>query len=744
MTSDGATATALNGVNLTFANPDVILGTLSSATSAVSGAAVLWMGGNLTLDLEPVLYSGLTLGSVAAGVTTTNAGSAGPIIGLGTTTLTDVAAPWQAVFAGGQGTVWAPCVAAATDPLCGYQSAPGGGDVVVIGAATYSDGTAFAAPVAPAVGAIVNRFINGVGQFIGGGTAVLVDNIGATLAVAGTFILPSASANVTALCCNLGWTESTFAFASALGATEDDDDGVPSAGGGTAGVGGVTTTFHTAAATVGTPGTVGTAALIALASAATPGAAGLATGLLNSDNHVQAGIWDLLSNVNYVVLAAGGLGGHPANTYGIDDTPATGVVVTGVADQTIYNAASPVGLGVTFTAVEDVSGLAGTPVSGLMTVDPVGVLTGPFVIGALEATGGAINLPLAIPVCAAAPSAQDMGANNCIPNGAAGPTDGYYTFDGKVVNQAGGVTAETQRQILQDLTAPVNTSNTAIPPSLTGGAPATFSAAVTDNVDLKDINFAFDFVGSLGTWYPFDDDAPIGDGVAFDGVRTTTASAVQTINMVRGLELVAGGVPTGVPGIASNVRAIVEDMAGNFSIATFNNFIAGTVPTPVTYGAGGKVAGIGGAGAGWTMSAPAANTDLCDGSTGAAIDICGTNASPVGAVTSLTLTATVTGVAGAFPNPFLSGSILFYFLDPVTLNNILLSPAVAANTATITDTGAIRTYTWTGTITSADLVAQNLTVATTGGVISVFAIGVDAAGDALRLTNLVLDVVLGL
>ena len=542
--------------------------------------------------------------------------------------------------------------------------------------------------------------------------------------------------------------ESTFAFSGALGAVEDDDDGIPSAGAGATGVGGaagvsVTMTYHAAASTVGTVGTAETAALVAIADAATPAGAGLSTGLLNSDNHVQVGLWDPNGNVSYWPLTVAAGGTNVANTFGIDDTPATGVGVTGVANQTIYNAASPVGLGVTFTAVEDVSGLSGAPVSGWMTIDPVGALTGPFVIGALELTGGPINLPLAIPVCAAPPAAQDQGgANNCIPNGAAGPADAYYTFGGVVVNQAGGVTAETQRQILQDLTAPVNTSNTAIPPSLTGGAPATFSAAVTDNVDLKDINFAFDFVGSLGTWYPFDDDAPIGDGVAFDGVRTTTASGVQTVNMVRGLEAVAGGAPAGAPGIASNVRAIVEDMAGNFSVATFNNFIAGTVPTPVTYGAGGKAAGIGAAGTGWTMSAPAANTDLCDGSTGP--DPCGTVGSPAGALTSLTLTATVTGVAGAFPNPFLSGSILFYFIDPVTGNNILLSPAVVANTATITDTGAIRTYTWTGTITSADLVGQNLTAANTTGVISVFAIGVDAAGDALRLANLVLDVVLGL
>ena len=510
--------TASQDRGLTFMNADALVGTLSSTTSAVTSSSVLWRGGSLILDVEPVLYSGRTLGSVVATLTTNNGAPPAPFSGVGTTTLTDLAAPWNFVFEGNQGTSWNPCADAA-DPLCGYQSAPGGGDEVTLGAVLYSNGDPF----------LGLTTIDGVAPPL----AVLVDNVGPTLSVAGTFILPSAVANATTLCCNAGWVQSTFAFGTALGTTEDDDDAVPSAGAGVAGVGGSSITFHFAESTVGTPGVLGDPDLIALPSAATPAAAGLFMGLSNNENHVQAGLTDDLGNVSYVALAAGGGGGHPANTFGVDDTPPTDVEVTGVEDQTIYNAASGAsGVGITFSAAEDVSGVSATPLSAWMKIDP-----GSFVIGA-SSGGGAINVPMGIPACGVSTPAP-AGVSNCIPDGGTGPADGYYTFGGKVVNQAGGITTETVVSLLQDVTDPEITANVSSSAALTGGSSATFSGAVSDNLDLLSTNFTFDY-GNSGDWLSFGPVVPIGDGVAFDGSMTTTASPSTTINLVAGLEQVTG------------------------------------------------------------------------------------------------------------------------------------------------------------------------------------------------------------
>ena len=692
------TQVAQSSTSITTINPDALVGTLSSAASAVSAAAVLWLGGDITVDVVPVLFSGKIMGAIAMTLTGLN-----PTPGAIAATITDVAAPYQAVFL-------SKCTGT-PGPLCGYQSnAAGIGvpvvfDNVTIGAATYADGTTF----------LGGSTINGAPL----PALVLADNIAPSLKTALTFFLPEQLAAGSNVCCSAGWLPPDFAYSSALGATEDDDNGVPGAT--VAGVGGVTKTFHSGAATLSST------ALRALADAATPAGAGLAPGLLATDNQVQAGLWDALSNVAYVALNASPTGAlNPATTFGIDGLNPTASALAGVLNQTIYNLASVAStLGLTFTSVEDRAGFGAASVEATLFRLMAGTNTAPWLIGKSATSGGIVNIAAGLAACAgAAPS----NAAPCIPDGGAGnaPADAYYTFVGTRKDQAGNPGTTFTREILWDRTIPT-TSNVAIPPTLTGGATATFSAAVADILDLYASAFAFDWTGAgAGVFLPFGDKTVVSDG-RWDGTLTTTASAVAPIPFVRSVELAStgyvsaspptAGSPSGVLLAAANVRVITEDAAGNLSAAAANNFIAGTVPAG---------------------TADAATTDFIITNTSVSLCNGGAGTCIAAGKASVTLTAVARGQAGTFANPFGNGKVYFYLVTEAaggdglhfTADDIyeLLGTPVDGASAAVTDTGAGatgRSYTWSLTITSADVAKWAL------GAARLVVIGVDAGGDAL-------------
>ena len=520
---------------------------------------------------------------------------------------------------------------------------------------------------------------------------------------------------------------SGFPYLDAVGDTEDDD--TPGAGG-MPGVGGIVKTFHAGAASLDDD------ELEALPHAATPGAGGLSSSLLNTDYEVWLGLWDALNNVEYFGLTGNGSNG--IDFFGVDDTPGTHEL-TGAADMTIYNgtpAPAPSGLGITFSSlVEDVSGFGAEPVSGWMTIDPVPdaptALDGPFVIGAEEEAGGAINLLSAIPACGATePRAQDAATvsapgvpNNCIPDGAAaGPMDGVYTFGGTLFNQAGGTSTPQTVRILQDLTDPLITANVSPSPVLTGGSPATFSGAVSDNHELASTNFTFDY-GGFGDWVPYGPDAQIGDGDPWDGAYTTTANPSVTVNFVAGVQLTDGAnLPFGAMFITTNMRTIAFDIAGNRSAAVSNNINPGMInggTPPADYSLAGILA------PGWLITEPAAAVSICNGEDPGAEEDCEDD---LMFERTVDIEVEVTGVSGSFPNPFLNGRIYFYMVDPITGEFNLLAD-LAGNAASLTDVG-VRTYQWTYTLTLADV-----TGIAGGTVITVFAIGVNDDGEGLRLND---------
>ena len=153
-----------------------------------------------------------------------------------------------------------------------------------------------------------------------------------------------------------------------------------------------------------------------------------------------------------------------------------------------------------------------------------------------------------------------------------------------------------------------------------------------------------------------------------------------------------------------------------------NNFAAGTVvPTAASYAATGLTGfAIATAGDGTT-------TNLCNtqGAACAAADN-----------QNVTVTVTTTGPSGTFAPVFASGFIYLYVQTAgvdaafnTADDNIFLVGRVAGGTGVVTDTGAVRTYTNTMTVTAADVAGIPAATA-----INILAIGVNGSGAGLFST----------
>jgi hypothetical protein len=164
------------------------------------------------------------------------------------------------------------------------------------------------------------------------------------------------------------------------------------------------------------------------------------------------------------------------------------------------------------------------------------------------------------------------------------------------------------------------------------------------------------------------------------------------------------------------------DAAANQSAPLSNNFLPSTVTTPATisYTVGGTAA--------VAFSAPAAAVNLCNGQ--------GLTACPetVAGVSTVTVTIQATGPSGTYVNPFLGGTVYFYLVQDTggapapyyaATNTFTLLGSASGSGALFTDTGAVRTYSWSIPVTK----AMMLTVP--AGAIDIAAIGVNGTGDAI-------------
>jgi hypothetical protein len=285
--------------------------------------------------------------------------------------------------------------------------------------------------------------------------------------------------------------------------------------------------------------------------------------------------------------------------------------------------------------------------------------------------------------------------------------------------------------------------NVQIPGSLVGGAMTTFTAPVTDNLDLLWADFDFEFSTPITDVYPAAPTTafwPFGDpadparflGTAWDATLTTSATASRTIPLVTSVE---DNALTTIFG-ASFVRIGAVDAAGNESAAQVNNFASATVsPAPstvVSYALGPDgVAATGDELATFAISAIAGD--------GTSTNLCNTQGTTTCAAAdneTLTVTVTTTGPAGTFPPPFVGGYIYMYLWDEgvdaaanTPDDDIHLVSWIPGTSGVVTDSGVTRTYTYTFTITAADAATF-----ANGTTINIIAIGVNGSGAGLLST----------
>ena len=142
-----------------------------------------------------------------------------------------------------------------------------------------------------------------------------------------------------------------------------------------------------------------------------------------------------------------------------------------------------------------------------------------------------------------------------------------------------------------------------------------------------------------------------------------------------------GGLDPGTYGVSANIMGYytmgpetVILAAGESATLDFNGASLYTTPEGT------------GPAATWTISAPSAAVDVCNGE----------GATPCSASGStVTLQASATGPTGSFPNPWVSGWVYFYYHHGVTGAWVYIG-RVAGGSATMTDDGySTRTCTWT-------------------------------------------------
>jgi hypothetical protein len=146
------------------------------------------------------------------------------------------------------------------------------------------------------------------------------------------------------------------------------------------------------------------------------------------------------------------------------------------------------------------------------------------------------------------------------------PQEGYFRFTAFVADAAGNVSEELTFWILYDTSDP-DVGGISAPSTIEGGASATFSADLEDNVDLGSLQ---PFVGFAGLFlnFPhtggsngltvFNDYSPT-SLIDEDGGTVTFASFVRSIEDASG----SGGVPPGAFTEADQMLYLVRDMAGH-------------------------------------------------------------------------------------------------------------------------------------------------------------------------------------
>jgi hypothetical protein len=286
---------------------------------------------------------------------------------------------------------------------------------------------------------------------------------------------------------------------------------------------------------------------------------------------------------------------------------------------------------------------------------------------------------------------------------------GYYMIRAEARDAAGNPAMYTSPVLLVDPADPANAPTVgpiALPATLVSDQPATFSAAAADNVDLKTSALRLVFANDPARATPVTFTLPLERTVslsAFGVPAVTSAQLRATVDFVRSLQFTTEGVPDTTRSWTTYAAEFrVTDMAGNATLGQ-TRFAAGAVSA-----SNGLPAGI----QSYVAGAVNNQASICTGQVS-----CGS------VPTTVQITAAVQGPSGTFTNPF--SRVLFYYTG-ADGNPLLLSSA--ATGAQGSDVGGTRTWTVTATL---DAAALRDTLPRRGTSMSVFAVGVDAQGDAL-------------
>lgn len=430
---------------------------------------------------------------------------------------------------------------------------------------------------------------------------------------------------------------------------------------------------------------------------------------------------DLLDNCATVRLSSNGAL-NTLTTIGIDATAPTNAFSTGagttLADMAIANAATALPAPGSWQVVPTDAGTvaasgfnAGT--SHFVRVyrnfstdtDGDGVGTGTNCFVGVETTADVCEFATvgSFVQAAPAPSTVDIG---------------YWTFESLVRDQAGNRSAVVMRSILNDGTLPT-VSNVAIPSSLVGGAPTTFSATVSDNLDLGSVAPSLLFGAPFSSYWQFKMATSL--GTSFDATFVTSVTDhPETFNFVRSIERFGTAAAPNTPAadiaraLAERIRFIVTDAAGNQSAAE-NIFSAGSVT-------GGTWTGF----ASTTMTTYDIATNLpqiCNGLT--------TTACPVANdPTSSTITITATGPSTTFSNPYTS---MWIFRDDTMGTVAVMGQATFVGVTPGPGAGE-QTFSWTYTFDGAGRAPA---------MYELIGVGFNGSGDVNITGTLVQDVVNG-
>ena len=359
--------------------------------------------------------------------------------------------------------------------------------------------------------------------------------------------------------------------------------------------------------------------------------------------------------------------------FGADFQAPTVTASTGPANNSAFNV-TPV-TGVTFTVTDNASGFGATPVTVNTTrLNPSGTTS--CIYGTSTAS-----------VTCSDVSAQPLNFD---------PTDGtngegYYTQVATVRDQAGNVTASTTTTFLVDVTAPSFTAGLSMPSLINGNAAASFTSAAADNIDLNGVFGTVAYTAatysirypsqSIGSYGP-----PLEKTAA---VNFTIQQFIRCMN--------AAGDFASTTNKAASITLTVTDQA-------LNTFDLGPTAIPA--------ANIQNCAA---IAAPGVINSFTE--TNAAVSISRDNPTGNTLATSVNLTAVADVALNSTSDPF--QRVEFYWNNAGTLTLIGSATGVLAQSPT--------TRTWTYTFANFNPAAP----IPTGGPISIVAVGVTAAGDAV-------------